>query len=55
MYILNLIDHHGATFVVYILGIGQIIGVSWIYGNFLIIELINSLTVWGIIRNCNDS
>ncbi|XP_077293803.1 sodium-dependent nutrient amino acid transporter 1-like [Arctopsyche grandis] len=32
MYILNLVDHHGATFVVYILGIGQIIAVSWIYG-----------------------
>ncbi|XP_077294962.1 sodium-dependent nutrient amino acid transporter 1-like [Arctopsyche grandis] len=32
MFILNLVDEHGCKFVVYILGLGQIIGVAWIYG-----------------------
>ncbi|XP_077293648.1 sodium-dependent nutrient amino acid transporter 1-like [Arctopsyche grandis] len=32
MFILNLVDHHGGSFIVYILGIGQICAVSWIYG-----------------------
>lgn len=40
MFILNLVDTHGAKFVVYILGIGQIAGVMWIYGtlNKLIVK-----------------
>lgn len=32
MFILNLVDFYGGSFIVYILGIAQICAVSWIYG-----------------------
>lgn len=32
-YMLNLVDYHGTSFIIFILVIGEIVAVCWIYGN----------------------
>lgn len=35
-YMLNLVDFFGTSFIVYILGIAELVTVCWIYGNLWI-------------------
>jgi len=41
-YILNLVDHYGANFPVFILGTAEIVGLAWVYGT-LIYKQLNTL------------
>lgn len=39
-YILNLVDFYGASFIVFILAIAELVAVSWIYGINININII---------------
>jgi len=39
---LNLVDHYGANFPVFILGTAEIVGLAWVYGT-LIYKQLNTL------------